>query len=333
MQRIRSAIAALAFWAFGAVGALAEGHLLKAAPCPPDALGTSRTIEIGTKGGLALGLKSYPQTLDLADHEVVLTFDDGPWPGTTPAVLEALARQCVKATFFLVGRHAEAAPWLVRREVAEGHTVGHHTYSHPAATLRGLSETQAETDIERGFAADDKAAYGMAGPEPKVPFFRFPGFADTPELRAWLSQRNIAVFGTDLWANDWLMMTPWAELDYVLSELEARKRGILLLHDTRRQTARMLPELLYELKRRGFKIVHLVPGSAQPALYRAPQGWTSTTEAIIHHVKPGLVAEPEPTPQPEPAKAVAPAEPDGTEPEPATEVAPAPAETTQDKGQ
>ena len=263
----------------------------KPAACPPTALGTERTLTVGSKGGLTLGLKTYPQTLDLADHEVVLTFDDGPWPATTPQVLDALARQCVKATFFLIGRNAAAAPWLVRREIAEGHTLGHHTFSHPAATLRGVPDAVARRDIDKGFAADDEAAYGQAAAEPRVPFFRFPGFADTPELVSWLEGRNIAIFGADLWASDWLLMTPQAELHLVLERLEAHKGGILLLHDTRRETARMLPELLVELKKRGFKIVHLVPGTEPPALRKAPQGWTSETEAIIRQVEPKL-AEP-----------------------------------------
>jgi peptidoglycan/xylan/chitin deacetylase (PgdA/CDA1 family) len=263
------------------------------APCPAGALGTSRVLSLDTKGRLALGLKTYPQSLDLADHEVVLTFDDGPWPATTPSVLDALAQQCVKATFFLIGRNAQAAPDLVQRELAAGHTLGHHSFSHPAATLRGLSDAAARQDIDKGFEADDKAAYGKAESPPKVPFFRFPGFADTPELVDWLASRNIAVFGADLWAFDWLPLTPQAELDRVLNKLEKEKRGILLLHDTHRSTAAMLPELLIELKRRGFKIVHIVPGTdapdeKPPALRQAPAGWTSETEAIIRRIRPKL---------------------------------------------
>ncbi|MGO9022965.1 MAG: polysaccharide deacetylase family protein [Beijerinckiaceae bacterium] len=289
MRRIGPPAALVGFFLLGLVFGCVEGRpAARPSACPPDALGTARTIALSTKGGLALGLETYPQTLDLADHEVVLTFDDGPWPATTPAILDALARQCVKATFFLVGRNSEAAPNLVRRELAEGHTLGHHTFSHPAATLRGLSEAAARRDIDKGFEADDKAAYGRAEAEPKVPFFRFPGFADTPELLAWLAKRNIAVFGADLWASDWLPMTPQAELGRVLERLEAERGGILLLHDTRRSTALMLPELLIELKRRGFRIVHLVPGADRPALRRAPDGWTSETEAIIRQVQPKL---------------------------------------------
>ncbi len=262
--------------------------------CPADALGVSRQIVLGTKGGFAIGLKTYPQSLDLADHEVVLTFDDGPSPATTPLVLDALAKQCVQATFFLIGRNAAAHPALVRREIAAGHTLGHHTFSHPAETLRLMSEAAARADIEKGFAADDKAAYGKsksatAEAGPKVRFFRFPGFADTPKLDAWLESHNIGIFGADFWASDWLMLTPDAELERILTRLDKDGRGILLLHDTRRSTALMLPKLLVELKKRGFHIVHVVPGAGPPPPFRqAPQGWTSETETILAKLLPRL---------------------------------------------
>ena len=130
----------------------------QAAPCGPETLGaTERTLPVG--GAPRLGLKTYPQTLDLADHEVVLTFDDGP-AATTPRVLAALAAQCAHATFFLIGRNAAARPALVQQEVAAGHTVGHHSFSHPAQTLRDLPFDQAVTDIDKGVAAVDKAAGG-----------------------------------------------------------------------------------------------------------------------------------------------------------------------------
>ncbi len=269
--------AALLFAVAGPCGAAAG------APCPPDALGVSRTLKLDTRGGFAVGLKTYPRTLALADHEVVLTFDDGP-SASTPKVLDALAAECVKATFFLIGRYAEALPEVVKREVAEGHTVGHHTLSHPVATMRRLSEAAAREEIDKGFAADDRAAYGAAGTEPRTPFFRFPGFADTPALDAWLASRNIAIFGADLWASDWLPLTPEHELKIVLSRLEETKGGILLLHDSKAQTAAMLPALLRELKQRGFRIVHIEPGDDPPPLRPAPAGWTSETEKIIAQV-------------------------------------------------
>jgi peptidoglycan-N-acetylglucosamine deacetylase len=256
----------------------------RAASCPPDALGISRILEIGTSGGLQIGLKTYPQSLALADREIVLTFDDGPAASTTPKVLDALAKECVKATFFLVGHNAETFPALVKQEVAEGHTVAHHTFTHPEVTMRGLTDSAARADILRGFQADDEAAYSVSGTAPKVPFFRFPGFADTPELVAWLSAQNIAVFGADLWASDWTLMTADAERDLVLNRLEKEGRGIVLFHDTKQQTADMLPAFLQELKKRGYKIVHIVPGTAPPPLRSAPAGWTSTTEKIIAEV-------------------------------------------------
>ncbi|WP_020175818.1 polysaccharide deacetylase family protein [Methyloferula stellata] len=260
---------------------LALPSLAAAAPCPPDALGTSRVLEVGAPGGLQIGFKTYPQTLQLEDHEVVLTFDDGPNPGTTDHILDALAKQCVKATFFIIGREAMAYPALLKREYEAGETIGHHSYSHPAKTLRLMTEEAAKADIDKGFAADDRILYGSAGPEPRVPFFRFPGFADTPALVTWLSSRNIAVFGADFWAFDWLDMSSEEELQIVLRKLEREKRGILLLHDSRASTAAMLPDLLDELKKRGFKIVHLVPGAALPPLQKAPEGWSSETEAVI----------------------------------------------------
>lgn len=256
----------------------------KAPSCAPDALGVSRTLYLGTEGGWRAGLKTYPQTLALEDHEVILTFDDGPVNPATGKILDALAAECVKATFFLVGRNAEASPALVKREIAEGHTVAHHSYSHPGATLRRLSRTAALAEMVKGFKAVDKAGYGEAGATPKTPFFRFPGFADSPETLAWLSQNNIAVLGTDLWASDWQPMTPQAELELVLNRLDKEKRGILLFHDTKAQTAAMLPALLRELKQRGYKIVHIAPGHEPPPLRAAPPGWTSETDKIIADV-------------------------------------------------
>jgi len=145
--------------------------------CPPEALGVARTIEVGTRGGIQVGLKTYPRSLVLDDHEIVLTFDDGPSVQTTPRILDALAAECVKATFFLVGRNAEALPALVTREVSEGHTVGHHTFSHPARTLRQMSEKAGQEEIIKGFEADDRAAYGTASGARRC---RFSGFRASP---------------------------------------------------------------------------------------------------------------------------------------------------------
>jgi peptidoglycan/xylan/chitin deacetylase (PgdA/CDA1 family) len=257
-----------------------------------DVLGTSRTIAIGAPNGLEVGLKTYPQTLKLADHEVVLTFDDGPLPATTGKILDALRDQCVRATFFLVGRNAEANPQVVRREIREQHTVAHHTWSHPSITLRGLSDAAARLEISKGIAADERAAYGEAAAlaSPHVPFFRFPGFADTKPLLSWLGPQKIAVFGADLWASDWLEMTPEAELNLIMSRLDAAGRGIILFHDTRPSTAAMMPAFLRELKARHYRVVHIEPGPTAPELEHAPPNWTSETEATVGRVMSKLLA-------------------------------------------
>jgi peptidoglycan/xylan/chitin deacetylase (PgdA/CDA1 family) len=256
-----------------------------------DALGTSRTITLGTKNGMAVGLKTYPETLQLADKEVVLTFDDGPQPGTTDAVLDALKAECVKATFFLIGKNAVAHKPLVARELAEGHSLGNHSWSHPTITLRGLSEAGAIDEIQKGFSAISEAASaGGRGAISTIRFFRFPGFADTAALRRYLAGRDVAIFGADVWASDWRTMAPEAQLQLLMGRLREQRRGIILLHDNRGQTAAMVPAFLRLLKDEGYKVVHLVQGAGvPPELAQAPPGWSSETEAILSRVMPRLL--------------------------------------------
>jgi peptidoglycan/xylan/chitin deacetylase (PgdA/CDA1 family) len=247
-----------------------------AAACAADPLGTARVLPVGTAGGLFVGLKTYPRTLELGPKEVVLTFDDGPLPGPTVKVLDTLACEGVKATFFLIGRNVQARPDLVRRTAAQGHTVACHSWSHPW-TMRNLSEAAGRDNIERGFAAVDAALGGAR----TAPFFRYPGFADTPALNAWLAGRDIGVFGCDLWASDWSPLTPEAELELALGRLRAAGRGIMLFHDTQERTAAMLPAFLSQLKTDGWSVVHLVPGPGTAPTRAAPAGWHSETERII----------------------------------------------------
>ena len=229
-----------------------------AAPCPgnADALGTERTLAVDASTTPRVGRKEFPATLPLRHKEVVLTFDDGPWPTTTPKVLAALKHECVLATFFLVGRNAAAHPELARRELAEGHSVGHHTYSHPL--LNRMAPNKAEAEIDRGIAADELALYGKRSREPTTPFFRFPGFASSPALLDRLQARHIVVFGADVWASDWLPMAPDQELRLILARIDRIGGGIVLFHDIKAQTAAMLPAFLHELKRRGYHVVHVV---------------------------------------------------------------------------
>jgi peptidoglycan/xylan/chitin deacetylase (PgdA/CDA1 family) len=237
-----------------------------AEPCPGNnqALGTERVLGVDARTTPRVGRKHFPTTLPLRPKELVLTFDDGPWPGTTPKVLDALKAECVRATFFLLGKNAEPHAELARRALAEGHSIGHHTSSHPL--LDHMPFAKAEAEIDKGIEEDDYAVYGQRRSEPITPFFRFPGFASTPALLDRLNQRGIVVFGADVWASDWDPMSPEQELQLILGRIEHVNRGIVLFHDTKAQTAQMLPAFLRELKRRGYRIVHVVPAGAKGIL-------------------------------------------------------------------
>src|SRR6476646_5189547 len=236
-----------------------------AASCPgnPQALGTERVMEVNARVTPRVGRKHFPSTLPLNAKELVLTFDDGPWPGTTSKVLDALKGECVRATFFLLGRNAAAHPQFARRALAEGHSVGHHSYSHPL--LDRMPIAKAEAEIDRGIAADELALYGAQRTTPTTPFFRFPGFASNRILLDRMNERGLLVFGADVWASDWVAMTPDQELRLILSRIEQVGRGIVLFHDTKAQTARMLPAFLRELKMRGYSIVHVIPARSRGA--------------------------------------------------------------------
>ncbi len=222
-----------------------------------DALGTSRVLVVDPATSPRVGLKSFPKTLPLEDHEVVLTFDDGPWPATTTKILKALADECVHATFFLIGRSASDHPELVRTMAAQGHTVGHHTWSH--RNLRHSKPDVADAEIDKGISAVETALNGKATKTPATPFFRFPYFDMTPRLLDILQTRNIAVFGADLWASDWNRMTPQQELKLLTERLQIARRGIILLHDPKAQTAAMLPAFLRYLHDNHYRVVHVVP--------------------------------------------------------------------------
>jgi peptidoglycan/xylan/chitin deacetylase (PgdA/CDA1 family) len=225
-----------------------------AAPSPvcrnPDALGVSRVIEIDTAGGPGFGFEQYKAYDFLEPGEVVLTFDDGPWPGNTPAVLSALAAQCTKALFFPIGKHAMWHPEILKQVAEAGHTIGSHTWSH--ADLSKLPPDQAKDEIEKGVSAV-RAALG----QPAAPFFRFPALRQPQEMVDYLGQRNIGIFSTDMDSLDFKIRKPEQVTASVMTKLKKRGKGIVLLHDFRHGTSVALPELLVQLKTNGYKIVQV----------------------------------------------------------------------------
>ena len=215
-----------------------------------DALGVSRVVEIDTTGGPGFGFQHFKAYDFLQEHEVVLTFDDGPWPSNTPAVLKALADQCTKALFFPIGKHAMWHPEILKQVVAAGHTIGSHTWSH--ADLSKLTVDQAKEEFEKGASAV-RAALG----EPGSAFFRFPALRHSPEMLAYLGTRNVGVFSTDLDSFDFKIRKPEEVVHSVMTELNKRGKGIVLLHDFQHSTSLALPDLLAALKAGGFKIVQI----------------------------------------------------------------------------
>jgi peptidoglycan/xylan/chitin deacetylase (PgdA/CDA1 family) len=223
----------------------------RAACTNPNALGVGRTVEIDTSGGPGFGFEHFKQLDFLRDKEVVLTFDDGPWPLNTPAVLKALAEECTTGIFFSIGKHATYYPEILKQVYAAGHTVGTHTWSHATLTNKKLTEDQRKEEIEKGFSA---VKWALGGVSPS-PFFRFPALQHPPEMVTYLGERGIAMFSCDLDSFDFKARNAQAVIDVTMKKLDKLGKGIILMHDFHKHTAEALPELLKKLKAGGYKVV------------------------------------------------------------------------------
>lgn len=217
----------------------------------PDALGVARTVEIDTTGGPGFGFEHFKELDFLRDKEVVLTFDDGPWPHNTPAVLKALADQCTTGIFFSIGKHATWEPELLKQVYAAGHTIGTHTWSHANLNNKKLTEAQRKEEIEKGISA---VKWALGGISPAA-FFRFPALQHPPEMVTYLGNRNVAIFSCDIDSFDFKASKPEKVIDTVMKGLDKKGKGIILMHDFQKHTAEALPELLNRLKAGGYKVV------------------------------------------------------------------------------
>src|SRR3954453_2923885 len=230
----------------------------------PNALGISRVVEIDTTGGPGFGAEQFKTHDFLREGEVVLTFDDGPWPKNTQAVLAALAAHCTKAIFFPIGLHATYEPGILKQVAAAGHAIGSHTWCHQdlsktkgRCNVHGKVHTveyNPKDEIEMGISAVHWAVGG-----PTAPYFRFPALRQPQELIDYLGKRNIAIFSTDMDSFDFKMRKPEQVRQSVMEKLKKHGKGIVLMHDFQHATAEAAMNLLNDLKAGGYKVVFMKP--------------------------------------------------------------------------
>ena len=265
----------------------------RAADCPgnPNALGTSRVLTIDPREFPRIGMVQYTRSLPLEDKEVVLTFDDGPLPPYTNRVLDVLAEHCVKANYFLVGRMARGYPDLARRILAEGHTVGTHSENHLLGFDRAPLDI-VKNEIERGIVSVTSVVGKNSA---ATSFFRIPGFLRRHEVEAYLQSRHLMSWSADLVADDWRHISASEVVRRSIACLDEKGKGILLLHDIQPATALALPELLRELKTKGYRIVQVVPGKGEMSVPVAATPAPMPAEAAPVDVAAISVAAPAPT--------------------------------------
>lgn len=205
------------------------------------------------RGSKLAGRTLYASSISdikLNDKEVILTFDDGPIGGRTNSILTTLDRFGVKATFLMVGQQAQARPEQARKVEARGHAIGSHTFGHP--NLAKMSHARAVAEIEKGERTLRKAGVNPA-------FFRFPYLADTQALRRHLASKGVIVLDVDIDSKDYFKVSPDAVAQRTMRALRQKGKGIILMHDLHARTAAMLPGLLRQMEREGYKVVNLQP--------------------------------------------------------------------------
>lgn len=202
-----------------------------------------------------------------SDKVVALTFDDGPDPKITPAILDILAQKSVHASFFVIGASATAEPDIVRRIYAEGHDLGNHTYTHP-----DLAEiATAEVDLELN--ATQRAIEAAVGVHTLL--FRPPYVGDiAPEtvdhMRPLLNSTALGyvTISSGIDPLDWGAVSTDSIIDGAVKQIEERQGNVVLLHDAggdRRHTVEALPKLIDALKARGYRFVTI------PELLKLPR--------------------------------------------------------------
>ena len=243
-----------------------SGEILKVVSRPQDGW---RNLEVDNSDGYVKNedFVSTPSSYVIqreGDHPglIALTFDDGPDPNWTPAILDILSQEQVQATFFIIGKNGQAYPDLLRRVVNEGHEIGNHTYTHP-----NLGEVPAAlTDLELN--ATQRLIESETGRSTVL--FRPPYFGDAEADKpqevepAYQAQKlGYLVVGVRIDPDDWeLPVTADEIVDRTLQRVNDSNpdtRGqVVLLHDSggnRAATVAALPDLIRKLRERGFRFV------------------------------------------------------------------------------
>lgn len=233
------------------------------APLPPTLTPAGTSVLTGR----VLQVSSLKDIV-LNPGEVILTFDDGPRPGTTDSILKTLNAYGVKATFFMIGQNAQHHPQIAQSVYLDGETIGSHTYDHK--DLSKLTEDAAMSEITRGDQAVRAALAPIGGTD--TPFFRFPYLAQTPVIRAALEQQSYIPIGAQMDTDDYFTTSPERLLHRILRELDRTDRGIVLMHDIHERTAIMLPSLLDALIARHFTVVQMVYQNAPAVQLRTATG-------------------------------------------------------------
>ena len=290
IKHLRRAMIALAM-----VATASQSAAQTACPGNPKALGVARTVAIDTTGGPGFGFEHFKDHDFLRKDEIVLTFDDGPWPNNTATILAALAAHCTKATFFPIGKHSTWHPEILRAVAEQGHSIGSHTWSH--IDLSKLPADKAKAEIEMGISGVRRAIGDAA-----IPFFRFPALKHPPELVKYAGERNLGIFSTDVDSFDFKLRSPEKLVSAVMERLHRNGgKGILLMHDFQQVTAKAIPMLLNELQAKGYKVVHMTAKTRVKSLPEYDQMVASQIKGPVSaNARPtsSVVSTVEPTPAP-----------------------------------
>ncbi len=205
--------------------------------------------------------------------EVAITFDDGPYGATTRDILQTLKDNEVSATFFVVGKHVDERPELVRKIMSDGHEVGNHTYTHPRLTQ--ITHGQAKDELEMC----EKAVFNATGSHMNL--MRPPGMNFDDGLLSLAQDMGYTTIHWNALAGDYVPVEPEMIVKRVLWQVQPG--SVILLHDSP-DTARALPELIRRLKADGYRFVTVTQMLARlprPVFLASNAGKVSVQDAPV----------------------------------------------------